>query len=474
MKKPKNANTLLNDLVPGAPDDSIPGRNDFSRELKNRHIQLISLGGAIGVGLFLGSAEAIEKAGPALIFAYAIAGALIFIVVRALGELITYRPITGSFATYAEEFIGPWAGFVTGWSYWLNWVLVGIAEITAIAIYTKYWYPDIPQWIPALVSLAILFAMNMMKVRVFGELEFWLSLIKIIAIIMLIVVGISIIVFGYGGINDSAQFSNLWSHGGLLPKGFLSLLAVLPIATFAFGGIELIGVTAGEAQNPRFTIPRAINKVLYRIIIFYIGALVIILSLVPWNELNRNISPFVSAFDDVGIPFAAGIMNFVILSAAASSCNSGIFSTGRMLHTLAKAKQAPSIFAKLNEGHIPANGIVFSISAMLVGVFLNYLIPEKIFGYVLSMVIVTQLWTWTIIIVAHMGFRKAVKIGKCQPVPYKLPWAPYSNWVAICYFATIAISMVINDNMRVIILLAPVWFLALMAAYIANKRRSSV
>jgi len=225
---------------------SQPG-SDLSRNLRNRHIQLIAIGGTIGTGLFLGSAKAIHSAGPALILAYALGGVAIFFIMRALGELLTYRPVAGSFATYADEFCGPLPGFITGWSYWFAWVVTGMAELTAIGKYVGFWYPTVPQWLPALVALLALYGSNLLAVRVFGELEFWFALIKVVTIVGLIVGGLAVILFHVGDLGTSASFANLWSHGGFLPFGILGMLLTMQIVMFAYEGVELIGVTAGEA-----------------------------------------------------------------------------------------------------------------------------------------------------------------------------------------------------------------------------------
>ncbi|HEY1491530.1 MAG TPA: amino acid permease, partial [Steroidobacteraceae bacterium] len=345
---------------------------DLSRSLSNRHIQLIAIGGTIGVGLFLGSAKAIHNAGPGLLLAYAVGGLAIFFIMRALGELLTYRPVAGSFAAYAEEFCGPFAGFVTGWSYWFMWVVMAMAELTAIGIYVRYWFPEVPQWLPALIALVALYGSNLLAVRVFGELEFWFALIKVVTIVALILAGLAVIVFHVGSFGATAGFGNLTAHGGFLPFGLGAVLLTLQIVMFAYSGVELIGVTAGEAQNPSVVLPRATNGIVLRILIFYLGALIIIMSVVPWNELSPEVSPFVYVFEKLGIPGAAGIITLVVITAAASSCNSGLFSTGRMLWTLAHRKQAPRAFGELNARRIPAAGIHLSAAVMLIAVVLNY------------------------------------------------------------------------------------------------------
>ena len=450
-------------------------RRGFARGLANRHIQLIALGGSIGVGLFLGSAQAIHRAGPGLLLAYALGGLAVFLVARALGELLLYRPVAGSFATYAEEFIGPWAGFVTGWSFWFLWVVVGIAEITAVGIYVQYWFPQVPQWLPALATLGLLSVVNLLAVRFFGEFEFWFALIKVVTVVALILFGVAALLFGLGGeIGRMASVSNLWTHGGFFPHGPLGVILALPIATFAFGGIELIGVTAGEARDPARTLPRAINGVVWRILIFYIGAMAVIMSLVAWDQLQVKASPFVLVFDHFGIPSAAAIVNFVVITAAASACNSGIFSTGRMLHTLAHSGQAPRAFGQVSRQHVPAKAIAASAALMLTGVLLNYLAPQQVFVYVISVVLAIQLWTWSTIIVAHLGYRRAVRQGRVKVSAYRMPGAPYANYLILAFFALVAVLLAFDAETRIALYVAPAWFAILAAGYALTKRRRAV
>src|SRR6201992_1304893 len=386
----------------------------LTRGLKSRHIQLIALGGTIGVGLFLGSAGAMHKAGPGLLLSYAIGGIAIFFLMRALGELLTYRPVAGSFATYAEEFINPFSGFVTGWSYWFMWVVTAMAELTAIGVYVHFWLPDVPQWVPGLVALAILYGTNLLAVRVYGELEFWFALLKVVTIVALIVTGLAVILFHIGALGQTATFANLWTHGGFVPFGFLGVLLTLQIVMFAYQGVELIGVTAGEAENPEVVLPKATNSIIFRILLFYIGAMVVIMSLVPWDQRDPQMSPFVMMFDRIGVPGAASIINIVVITAAASSCNGGIVSTGRMLYSLALRGQAPSVFGQLSPRHVPAAGVHASVAVMLIGVILNYFVPKQVFAWVTSVSLVGTLWTWIIIMVSHLKYRQAVAEGRAK------------------------------------------------------------
>ena len=444
----------------------------LSRNLRNRHIQLIAIGGTIGVGLFLGSAKAIHAAGPGLLFAYAAGGIAIFFIMRALGELLTYRPVAGSFAIYADEFCGPFAGFVTGWSYWFMWVVTAMAELTAIGVYMRFWLPDLPQWVPALVALVLLYGANLLAVRVFGELEFWFALIKVLTIVALIVVGLVVIVFHVGAFGAQASFGNLTAHGGFAPNGVAAIFLTLQIVMFAYSGVELIGVTAGEARDPAVVLPRATNGIIFRILVFYLGALFIIMSLVPWNQLSPSDSPFVFVFEKIGLHGAAAVITLVVLTAAASSCNSGLFSTGRMLWTLAQRGQGPRAFARLSPQHVPAAGIHASAVVMLIGVVLNYVVPEKVFTWVTSVALIGTLWTWGIILVAHRNYRLAVAAGRVAAAPFRMPLSPYANWVVLAFLVLVTALLWPDPNTRVALYVAPLWFGLLALGYQLVRRRA--
>jgi AAT family amino acid transporter len=443
----------------------------LTRSLKNRHIQLIALGGTIGVGLFLGSAGAIHKAGPGLLLSYAIGGIAIFFIMRALGELLTYRPVAGAFASYAEEFVGPFAGFVTGWSYWFMWVVTAMAELTAVGVYVRFWSPDTPQWLPGLIALGILYGTNMLAVRVYGELEFWFALLKVVTIVVLIVSGLAVIFFHIGALGATASFSNLWSHQGFLPGGILGVLLTLQIVMFAYQGVELIGVTAGEAENPEVNLPRATNNIIFRILLFYIGALAVIMALVPWDQLDPDTSPFVMMFQKLGIPAAASIINVVVITAAASSCNGGIFSTGRMLYSLGLQGQAPRMFGRLSPQHVPAAGIHVSAAVMLIGTVLNYFVPKQVFTWVTSISLVGTLWVWIIIMYSHMKYRSAVTEGRARAVAFRMPGAPIINWAVIVFLLIVAGMFWLDPDTRVALFVAPFWFGLLGLAYYLGVRR---
>ncbi|SFJ93430.1 amino acid permease [Thermoflavimicrobium dichotomicum] len=445
---------------------------NLKRELKDRHIQLIAIGGAIGVGLFLGSAKAIQAAGPALMLSYLIAGIIVFFMMRALGEMILYKPVSGSFSAYAQEFIGPWAGFFTGWNYWFMWIVTGMAEITAVGKYMTFWFPNLPQWIPALIALIFVYLINLVAVKLFGEFEFWFALIKVVTIIALLVIGTLIITTGFGYKGHPIGISNLWKHGGFFPNGIIGMLLTLQMVVFAFQGIELVGVTAGEAQNPDKTIPSAINKIIWRILIFYVGALFVIMAIYPWNQLDGKTSPFVLTFENIGIPAAAAVINFVVMTAALSSCNSGVFSTGRMLLTLSRNNHAPKAFSKLNDRQIPSFALTASSIVLLIGVVLNYLVPEKAFEYVTSIATIGTIWTWGMIVISHMQYHKMVKEKKLPESSYKMPGAPFTNWLVLIFLAIVVVMIGLDKDARIALYVAPFWFAILIIGYLYVRKNN--
>ncbi|MFC0476598.1 amino acid permease [Robertmurraya beringensis] len=443
----------------------------LQRGLDNRHIQLIALGGAIGVGLFYGSSATIQMAGPSILLSYIIGGIVIFTIMRALGEMAVDEPISGSFSSYAHRYLGPFAGYLSGWTYWFMWVVVGMAEITVIGVYVNYWFPDIPQWVTALATLIVVTLINLMNVKAFGEFEFWLALIKVVAIIGMILVGLGIILFGFGNGGQPMGLDNLWAHGGFMPNGIEGILLSLVLVMFSFGGVELVGITAGEAKDPHKSIPSAINNVVWRILIFYIGALGIMMILYPWNEVGSNGSPFVLIFDKIGIPGAAHIINFVVLTAALSAFNSGMFSTGRMLYNLSLQNNGPKYFGQLNKHQTPRRGILFSASFLLVAVFLNYIIPEKVFMFISSVATVAVITSWTIILLTQIKFRQSKTKDEVGKLAFKMPLHPLSNYVALLFLAFVIVLMAFMDGMREALYVAPVWFLILYVGYRMKTRK---
>lgn len=446
-----------------------PSSEGLHRDLKQRHIRLIGIGACIGVGLFLGSASAIKLAGPAVMITYLIAGFFIYMVMRALGEMSVSNPVAGSFSRYAHDYLGPLAGFITGWNYWFLWILTCVAEITAVAIYMGVWFPDVSPWIWAMSSLAIMIAINIASVKVFGEFEFWFSLIKVMTIVLLIIAGLGMILFGLGAGGSPIGISNLWSHGGFMPHGIMGVLLAFQMVIFSYGGIEVIGLTAGEVKNPERAIPQAINSVPWRVLLFYVGAIFVILSIYPWTELGQG-SPFVSTFESLGIKSAAGIINFVVITAALSSCNSGIYSTGRMLMNLSNQKQAPSLFSKTSKQGVPKRALALTLAILFLGVLLNYLAPAKVFAGLTSIVATANIATWIIILVTHLKFRKYSASVK-PTVSFKMPWAPYSNYLTIAFLLLVVGIMAWVPETRIGVILGAVWISYLVFVYFTVYRK---
>ncbi len=440
-------------------------KEGLHRGLEERHINLMALGAAIGVGLFLGSAKAIQLAGPAILLAYAIGGVAIFLIMRALGEMAIHQPVAGSFSRYAHQHLGPLSGFLTGWNYWFLWVVTCMAEITAVGVYMHVWFPDTPNWIWALSALATMTLVNLIAVKAYGEFEFWFALIKIVTIIVMIIAGAGMIVFGLGNGGIATGISNLWHHGGFFANGLEGVLLSLQMVMFAYLGIEMIGVTAGEVKNPKKVLARAVDSVFWRILIFYVGALFVIMAIYPWNEIGTQGSPFVMTFEKMGIREAAGIINFVVLTAALSSCNSGIFSTGRMLYNLAQEGQAPTTFGKVSRGGVPTQAILVSVAALSGGVVLNYFVPEKVFTWVTSISTFGAVWTWAVILLAQLKFRRSLSTQQQKALEYRMPWWPYSSYVALGFLALVVGLLAYSADTRIALVVGPAWLILLAAAY---------
>ena len=455
--------------------DDVVARKDpegLRKGLTTRHIQMIAFGGAIGTGLFYGSAEGIKLAGPSLLLAYALGGIVIFFVVRAMGEMSVHRPSSGSFSRYANDYWSPRAGFVAGWNYWFNYIAVAMAELTVVGQYIQYWFPSVPAWASAAVVLLVITVVNLVGVKAFGEFEFWFSAIKVAAVVGMIVLGLYVIA---AGVNSNPHlpdpsFGHLFSDG-FLAKGLTGLLASLVFVMFSFGGIELIGITAGEAENPQRSIPKAVNQVVYRILIFYIGALTIVMAVVPWNAIDGKLSPFVQIFDSVGISVAAHVLNFVVLTAALSVYNSGLYSNGRVLYSLARQGNAPKAFMRLSRRGIPYAGVLFSSMVTAVAVAVIYFLPETAFSILMAMALGASIISWVMILLTHRAFRKRIGSGLAD-LAFKLPGGLASNAVALVSLVGVFILMAFNPDYRTSVAVMPIWLFILFAAYEVKKRSS--
>ncbi|TDV51493.1 histidine:proton symporter (AAT family) [Pseudomonas graminis] len=440
---------------------------DLKRGLSARHIRFMALGSAIGTGLFYGSASAIQLAGPAVLLVYIIAGAAVYMVMRALGEMAVRNPVSGSFGEYATTYLGPLAGFVLGWTYAFEMVIVCLADVTAFGIYMGFWFPEVPRWIWVLGIVFLIGALNLCSVKVFGETEFWLSLLKVGAIIAMILAGFGIMLFGIGTVSGGgvSSVSNLWAYGGFMPNGIGGLVASLAVVMFAFGGIEIIGITAGEARNPERVIPRAINAVPLRILLFYVLTLFVLMSLYPWQQIGSQGSPFVQIFDHLGISSAATVLNIVVITAAVSAINSDIFGAGRMMYGLAIQGQAPKGFAQLSAQGVPWMTVLVMGVALLCGVVLNYLIPENVFLLIASIATFATVWVWLMILVTQIAMRRSMSAEEVAQLKFPVPFWPVAPIVATLFMVFVFGVLGYFPDSQAALVVGAVWIGLLVVAY---------
>ncbi|MCC5084723.1 D-serine/D-alanine/glycine transporter [Xanthomonas campestris] len=451
---------------PSAPDH-------LQRSLSNRHLQLIAIGGAIGTGLFMGSGRTISLAGPSILFVYLIIGVMLFFVMRAMGELLLSNLDYKSFIDFSTDLLGPWAGFFCGWTYWFCWIITAIADVIAIAAYAQFWFPELAPWVPAVLCVLLLLALNLVTVKLFGEMEFWFALIKIIAICALIITGAGLVMWGFRSPSGHlASLSNLWNDGGMFPMGIGGFFAGFQIAVFAFVGIELVGTTAAETADPQRNLPKAINSIPVRILIFYVLALIAIMAVTPWRQVVADKSPFVELFVLASVPAAASLINFVVLTSATSSANSGIFSTSRMLYGLAEERNAPRGFAKLTRAAVPARGLLFSCICLLLGAMLVYLIPDLVtaFTLVTTLSAVLFMFVWSLILCAYIAYRRK-RPEQHATSAFKMPGGVLMCYVCLAFFAFIIVLLTLQPDTLHALLVSPLWFLVLAIAYWVKRNQ---
>jgi L-asparagine permease len=418
----------------------------YHKNLKNRQIQMIALGGAIGTGLFLGAGGRLASAGPGLFLVFGVCGIFVFLILRALGELVLHRPSSGSFVSYSREFFGEKLAFVAGWMYVLNWAMTGIVDTTAIAHYCHYWkaFHVVPQWTLALVALVVVLSMNLISVKAFGELEFWASLIKVLALVMFLVVG-TVFLVGRFKVDGQSTGTSLWdSHGGLLPAGLLPLVLVTSGVVFAYAAVELVGIAAGETANPEKIMPRAINSVVFRIAVFYIGSTVLLALLLPYTAYKDHVSPFVTFFSKVGFSGAGSVMNLVVLTAALSSLNAGLYSTGRILRSMAINGSGPKFTAPMSKNGVPYGGILLTSGVGLLGIVLNAVKPSQAFEIVLHIAAVGIVFAWGTIVASQLQLYRLARAGTLQRPNFRMPLAPYSGYLTLAFLVGVVILMLFD------------------------------
>jgi L-asparagine permease len=422
----------------------------YHKGLKARQIQMIAIGGAIGTGLFLGAGGRLAAAGPSLVFAYAICGAFVFLILRALGELVLHRPSSGSFVSYAREFFGEKAAFVSGWFYWINWAMTTIVDTTAAALYMNFfgryvpWIAAVPQWAWALIALVLVLALNLVSVKVFGEMEFWFALIKVAALVAFLAVGIYFVLAGTPT-GTPTGISLIADHGGLFPLGLAPMILLMQGVVFAYASVELVGTAAGETENPAKIMPRAINSVVVRIAVFYVGSVILLSLLLPYTDYQKGVSPFVTFFGHIGVNGVDVIMNLVVLTASLSSLNAGLYSTGRILRSMAAAGSAPRFALRMNKAGVPYGGIAITAAVSLLGVPLNYLVPSDAFEIVLNVASVGIITTWAAIVLCQIQLQRWAKKGWTQRPAFRMPGAPYTGYITLAFLALV-LALVLIDS----------------------------
>jgi L-asparagine permease len=417
----------------------------YRKSLKPRQIQMIGIGGAIGTGLFMGAGGRLAAAGPGLVVVYAICGFFAFLILRALGELVLHRPSSGSFVSYAREFFGEKAAFTVGWLYWLNWAMIAIADVTAIALYVNFFkkyvpfLADVPQWTTALIVLAVVLCLNLLSVKVFGELEFWFALIKVVALVLFLAVGVWLVVVHAPVAGHDAGFGIIGENGGLFPNGVLPAFVLIQGVIFAYGAIELVGTAAGETENPEKVMPKAINAVVFRIAVFYVGSVLLLSCLLPFTAYKAGVSPFVTFFGSLGIDGADAIMNLIVLTAAMSSLNAGLYSTGRIMRSLSATGSAPRFAGRMSASGVPYGGILMTAGVALLGVGLNAVVPSSAFEIVLNVSSICLIASWAMIVLCQLRLWSWARAGRATRPAFRMFGAPWTGILTLAFLVAVLV-----------------------------------
>jgi L-asparagine permease len=431
-----------------SPENSLNAEQvGYKQTLGSRHVQMIAIGGAIGTGLFLGSASRLHNTGPALVISYAVVGVIAYFLMRALGELVLHRATSGAFVSYMREFFGEHWAFATGWIYWGNWALTGIAELSAVGLYVQYWWPNMPTWATVLIALVVVLAINLMSARAFGEFEFWAAILKVGAIVVFLVVGIVVVIGGFTIGGHKAGFSNLWSNpGGFWPHtgdfAWYGPILVMSGVVFAYAAIEMVGVAAGEMENAQKEVPKAVNAVIFRIAIFYIGSILLLVSMLPTGDYKAGTSPFVTVFERLGFTWMSTVIQAILIVAAMSSLNSGLYSTGRVLRSLGMSYQAPKFTLKMSKSGVPWAGIVMTSVVFVFGSVLNFLTPDA-FEIAVEATSVMILFTWGTIFACQLRLRQLTNRGVIPKGSFQAPGYPYTSIIGLVFLVLVGVGLAI-------------------------------
>lgn len=473
MSESKNIQPPNEDLLSGRHGE-LDNEEKLERSLSNRHIQLIAIGGAIGTGLFMGSGKTLNVSGTSVILTYMIIGFFFFFVMRAMGELLLSNLRYKSFTDFCSAYLGSWAGFFLGWSYWLSWVVAAIADMIVIGGYMQYWDPNLAPWIPAFTTIFILTALNLLTVKLFGEMEFWFALLKIIAIVMFLLVSLYLIFTNFVSPNGTAaSFSHLMDQKSMFPFGLTGFFAGFQIAIFSFIGIELVGTTAAETKDPHKSLPKAINSIPLRIMLFYVAALICVVSVTSWSHISTHQSPFVQFFTLIGIPAAASLMNFVVATSAMSSANSGIFATSRMLYGLAVEKDASIQFGKLTKRKVPMNSLLFSMLLVVLGTSILFIVPNVMTAFTIISTFgsILVIFTFGLILAAYLSYRRKDPELHVQS-NYKMPFGIFMSWATLIFLGFSLVILALNVQTLIALAISPFWFLGLYFFYSRRRKRA--
>lgn len=449
---------------------------ELKRSMTAGQMEMISLGGAIGVGLFMGASSTIKWTGPSVLLAYIFVGVILYIVMRALGEMLYVDPGTGSFADYASEHVHPIAGYLAEWANVFQYIVVGISEVVATTEYLRFWWKGTSDWAAGVIIILFLLVANLASAKAYATLEFWFAMIKVVTIILMILLGFAVILFGFGNGGHPVGFSNLWSHGGFFTGGLKGFFFSMAIIVGSYEGIELIGISAGEVSDPHKAIVKSVKSVLWRILIFYVGAIFVIVTIYPWNKLDSIGSPFVTTFAKVGITAAASVINFVVLTAALSGANSGIYSSSRMLYKLAHEGEAPKTFGYVSKRIVPSHAIIGITSGIFVGFMLNVLAQflnkslANVFVIVYSSSVLPGMVAWFVILLAELRFRRK-NPHLMENHPFKLPLYPYSNYFALIMLVVIVVFMFINPETQISVAVGAAVLIIAALVYVVKHRK---
>lgn len=435
-------------------------------KFKNRHIQMIAIGGAIGTGLFYGAAKSIKLTGPSIILAYLVGGLVMYIIMRALGELTVQAPNSGAFSHYAYQYVGNYLGFLSGWFAWFEYTIVCMLEVTVVSSFLDYWFPGVPHWITISIILLVFFTINLLQAGFFGEFEFWFAGVKVTTIVLMLIFTTYLILFNADTHLSAINNIQTTIQTNLFANGYSGFLFSMVMVVFSFGGVQFLGIAAADAKNPNESIPKAINGVILRIIIFYVGTLVAIICLYPWQKLSEKISPFVDVFDKIGFHFAAQLMNVVVITAALSAFNSCLYAAARMLANQARHNKAPSFLAKTDKNNVPRNSVLVTSIIVAITIILNYFFPDKIIGYLIAVTTTSIVITWTTIILCHFGFRRKTMLNE---IKYPALFYPWANYLALLILFSIVVIMFFMPDMRLAVYLMPVWIGIVSLMYLVSR-----